>query len=335
MERFVYISNDVLSLVECKPCDDRALYESWLDPDVQRGFNGIYVTSFEEFAKQNEIDKPTRFTAMIRLDDTNEIIGTVGISPPEDIADLTIRIFKPFRKKGYGTAAFALATKYIAGVLKIAELHAGAYADNIGSQKMLKKCGYIPYPEGNIAEKHYITREDMIQMDFIYKPITVRPAVPTDAPDMAEVHMRSWEAAYKDIIPAEYIKEKNATRPAMWQNSLAEGKYPHMVIQKNGKTVGNMCVAPPQDDDADENVYELHRIYLHPDYYRQGIGTQAMEYAYDIALSKGKTVMTVWVLAENANSIRFYEKCGFMPDGKTKILNCGKPLTAIRMRKDL
>jgi L-amino acid N-acyltransferase YncA len=168
-----------------------------------------------------------------------------------------------------------------------------------------------------------------------HNTITIRPAVPADAPDMAEVHMRSWEVAYKDIIPAEYIREKNATRPAMWQNSLAEGKYPHMVIQKNGKTVGNMCVAPPQDDDVDENVYELHGIYLHPDYYRQKIGTQAMEFAYDIARNLGKTVMTVWVFADTTNSIKFYEKCGFIPDGKTKILDCGKPLTAIRMRKDL
>jgi len=35
-------------------------------------------------------------------------------------------------------------------------------------------------------------------MDFIYKPIAIRLAVPADAPDMAEIHMRSWEVAYKD-----------------------------------------------------------------------------------------------------------------------------------------
>ena len=165
--------------------------------------------------------------------------------------------------------------------------------------------------------------------------ITIRLATPADAPDMAEVHMRSWEVAYKDIIPEEYIRDKNATRPAMWEKSLAEGKYPHRVIQLNGKTVGNMCVAPPQDDDLDDNFYELHGIYLHPDYYRQGIGTQAMSVALDIARNLDKKFLTVWVFAENINSIKFYEKCGFVADGKTKILNCGKPLTAIRMRREL
>ena len=166
MDRTVYISNDVVSLVEYRPCDDRALYESWLDPDVQQGFNGIYVTSFEEFTKR---DKHTQFTAMIRLDGTGEMIGTVGISPPEDIADLTIRIYKPYRRQGYGTSAFALATTYAVEVLGITELHAGAYPDNTGSRKMLEQCGYRPYSAGNIPEKHYITGEDIVQLDYIYK----------------------------------------------------------------------------------------------------------------------------------------------------------------------
>jgi len=169
-KRTVYISNDILSLVEYQPCDDRILYESWLDPAVQHGFNGIYVTTFDEFTAQKSLDKPTTcFSSMIQLNNSGEIIGTVGISPPENTLDLTIRIFKPYRRQGYGTSAFALATKYAVDVLRIAELHAGAYPDNIGSQKMLKRCGYVPYPVGNIPEKHYITGEDIIQMDYIYK----------------------------------------------------------------------------------------------------------------------------------------------------------------------
>jgi len=48
-----------------------------------------------------------------------------------------------------------------------------------------------------------------------------------------------------------------------------------------------------------------------------------------------KTVMVVWVLAENANSILFYEKCGFVADGKTKTLEYGKAMRCIRMRRVL
>ncbi len=165
MNRAVYISNGTLSLVEYQCCDDRALYEDWLDPDTQKGYNGVFVTTFEDF-ETRKIRQ--RFFAMIQLNGTNEIIGAVGISPPETTADLAIWLFAPYRRKGYGTLAFALATKYAAEVLKIAELHAGAYPDNIGSQKMLRRCGYVPYPAGNVPEKHYLTGEDIIQTDYIW-----------------------------------------------------------------------------------------------------------------------------------------------------------------------
>ena len=174
-----------------------------------------------------------------------------------------------------------------------------------------------------------------IRLDYKRQNIAIRLAVPADAPDMAEIHMRSWEAAYKDIIPAEYIREKNAGRLEQWKRILTEMKYPQYVIQKNGKPDGIMCIASPQDDDLADDFYELHGIYLHSNYYRQGIGTQAMEFAFDTARNANKKFMTVWVFEDNINSVKFYEKCGFVPDGKTKILNFGKPLTAIRMRREL
>jgi RimJ/RimL family protein N-acetyltransferase len=118
---------------------------------------------------------------MIRLNASREIIGAVGISPPDTVADLAIWMFAPYRRKGYGTSAFALTTKYAIETLGISELHAGAYPDDIGSIKMLARCGYTPYPAGNVAEKHYITGEDIVQLDYIYKPeTTVRRIVSED-----------------------------------------------------------------------------------------------------------------------------------------------------------
>lgn len=165
--------------------------------------------------------------------------------------------------------------------------------------------------------------------------ITIRLAVPADATDMAEVHMCSWDAAYKDIIPAEYIRKKNATRPDLYKRVITEANKNTYVIQHNGKTIGIMKVASPMDTDVGVDFYELHYIYLHPDYFRQGIGTRAIEYAFDIARSLGKRYMTVWVLAENKNTINFYEKCGFKVDGISSERDFGKILKSIRMRRAL
>ncbi len=165
--------------------------------------------------------------------------------------------------------------------------------------------------------------------------ITIRLAVPADAPDMAEIHMRSWEAAYKDIIPMEYIIEKNATRLQLYKRVITEENTKSFVAQCDGKTVGIMCVAPPNDKDVGDDFYELHYIYLHPDYFRQGIGTRVMEFAFDKARGVGKTAMTVWVFADNANAIRFYERCGFIADGCSKERDFGKTIKSIRMRRFL
>ena len=165
--------------------------------------------------------------------------------------------------------------------------------------------------------------------------ITIRFAIPADAPDMAEVCMRSWEAAYKDILPADYIREKNATRPELFKRVITDENENTYVIQKDEKTVGIMRIAPPQDDDVNENYYELHYIYLHPDHFRQGIGAQAVKFVFDKARELDKRFMTVCVFAENINSIKFYEKCGFEADGKTAVQNRGKEVVIIRMKADL
>ena len=48
--------------------------------------------------------------------------------------------------------------------------------------------------------------------------VNIRLAVPSDASDIAEILMRSWEAAYGNIIPTDFIEKKT---PCV-QNSLNE-----------------------------------------------------------------------------------------------------------------
>ena len=166
--------------------------------------------------------------------------------------------------------------------------------------------------------------------------VTIFLATPADALDMAEIHARSWEAAYKDFIPMEHIKEASAKRPDLWKRIVTNENTTHYIIQADGKTAGIMTIAPPKDDDVDDNYFELHGIYLHPDYFNKGIGTQAVNFAFDKARELGKKFMNVWVFAENENSIKFYEKCGFIADNKTNTHDhVTKVTVSMRMKKDL
>ena len=167
------------------------------------------------------------------------------------------------------------------------------------------------------------------------KNITIRLAVPDDAPDMAEVHMRSWEAAYKDIIPADYIREKNTESPALWEKILNGANTTQYIIKKDGKTAGMLGMGKSRDDDVSDGTYELMGLYLLPEYFRQGIGTQAMEFAFGKARSLDMKIITVWLLEDNFNAKMFYEKFGFVADGKSNERDFGKTLKSIRMRREL
>jgi len=163
----------------------------------------------------------------------------------------------------------------------------------------------------------------------------IRLATPADAQDMAEVGMRSWEVAYKEILPADYIREKNATRPDLFKRVITDENQNSYVIQLGGKTVGIMKLDAPVDDDLTDEYYELHYIYLHPDYFRQGIGAKAMDFAMEKARELGKKHISLWVISENTSSVKFYEKCGYRRDGHTRMQNRGHDVEIIRMTRQV
>ena len=151
----------------------------------------------------------------------NKLIGMVAvrcIDRKNNIAEMKrLYILPKYQGKGYGDMLFKYALDYAKeqgySVMRLDTRH-----DRAASLHLINKYKFQRverYNDNEFAELYFeldLTKHDMGGFGI---NITIRPAVLTDAPDMAEVHMRSWEVAYKDIIPAEYIKEKNATRPAM------------------------------------------------------------------------------------------------------------------------
>ena len=172
MERKIYLLDEVLSLSEYIELeDDLGSYHCWQDEETQSGYNHKFTLSFEEWAENRSI-KP-RFIATIKMLSDNATIGAIFLSPEDTPPDLAIMIYKPYRGKGYGTRAFLLGIKYCFESLSLDYLYAGCYPHNISSMKMLQKCGFKPHPEGNQNEKHYLTGEDIVQLDFVkYKPPT-------------------------------------------------------------------------------------------------------------------------------------------------------------------
>ena len=165
--------------------------------------------------------------------------------------------------------------------------------------------------------------------------LQIRLATPYDIPEMIEVHRLSWEAAYRGIIPDSYIEEMNTRRPGSFTAMITPENTTQHIIIREGTVVGILGIDEPRDEDLDSQYYELQGIYLHPDYYRQGIGSEAMEFAYSLARNLGKTFMVLWVLDENQAATDFYEMQGFCADGASRVYYFGREMEGIRMRKAL
>ena len=164
--RKIFIKNNIISLAEYLQSDDWDCYNLWLDEEVQKGYNHKFNETFEEYSQS---EYKSLWNAIIILNDSGELIGEIGVSEVNDLQlpDLSIRIFKQYRSRGLGTMAFSMSAKYCFDVLKLDKIYAGCYPDNIKSRKMIEKCCFIPHPEGNVEEKHYITGEPVTQFDFV------------------------------------------------------------------------------------------------------------------------------------------------------------------------
>jgi len=59
------------------------------------------------------------------------------------------------------------------------------------------------------------------------------------------------------------------------------------------------------------HVGEIHEVFVHPNYRRQGIGSTLLKKAIEYAKSRNRKIAGLWVGVENYEAKKFYEKFGF------------------------
>lgn len=168
----------------------------------------------------------------------------------------------------------------------------------------------------------------------------IRDATVLDAARIAEVHVRSWQAAYRGHMPPEYLAGLDpADRLPRWQQRLSEPGPGDEVLVADGPdgVCGFSGFGPTRDDDEDPGqVGEIRAIYLLPAVMSTGIGRLLMGVSIEHLGRAGYRDVTLWVLAANARARRFYERAGFRPDGGVKIDDSeGFRLEEVRYRRPL
>ena len=165
----------------------------------------------------------------------------------------------------------------------------------------------------------------------------IREAKRRDADAIADVHVTTWQAAYRDVMPDEFLDTLSVAGRAMQWDGILQNPEPRsqaFVAEEDGEIVGFVHCGACRDDDIQEfDAGEVYAIYVHPDRWGEGIGSDLLRRAVEFLEEADYDFAALWVLAENRGSRDFYEKAGFIPDGTEKVEEQGgRDLVHVRYR---
>ncbi len=164
----------------------------------------------------------------------------------------------------------------------------------------------------------------------------IRKALPRDAHAIAQVHISSWQAAYADLMPADYLNALTATlarRESRWASSIESGESVVFVAQSNNQVVGWIAVGASRDDDAvGTHIGEVSALYVSPGAWQTGVGLALWKAGLEHLREQGHRRATLWVLAGNERAIRFYRRagCSEEPGSGRNLQRGGVTLTEVR-----
>ncbi|HLJ30121.1 MAG TPA: GNAT family N-acetyltransferase [Candidatus Angelobacter sp.] len=166
----------------------------------------------------------------------------------------------------------------------------------------------------------------------------IRSATPVDARAIATIHVEAWRAAYRGIVPDEYLDSLSIDgRESAWRQNLLTADTSTWVAQESDAIVGWISAGPSRDTDAGTSAGEIWAVYVAPGCWGKGVGRSLCVQAERHLRTEGFIAVTLWVLKDNERAVKFYQSNGFVLDiGATKeIERGGKTLSEVRFRKPL
>jgi GNAT superfamily N-acetyltransferase len=148
----------------------------------------------------------------------------------------------------------------------------------------------------------------------------LRPAEPADAMAVARVHVRSWQAAYRGLMPDDYLDQlRPEDRAKKYTFASVDPLQPQTIVAiEAGAIHGFATTAPARGEMADRDMPgygELCALYVDPEQWGRGIGVALISAARAGLVDQGFRNAMLWVLAGNVRAERFYRMDGWLPDG--------------------
>ncbi len=151
----------------------------------------------------------------------------------------------------------------------------------------------------------------------------IRQAEVDDAARLGRVHVETWRATYRGILPDEYLDALSDIRQAaFWSRVLDDHDRvggAHVAEDEDAGVVG-FCDSGPERGGA-PGWGEIMAIYILPEWQRQGLGRRLVGASGAHLTAEGLDSLAVWALEDNP-ARAFYTALGGAPAEKRR-LNIG------------
>jgi GNAT superfamily N-acetyltransferase len=149
--------------------------------------------------------------------------------------------------------------------------------------------------------------------------VEIRDARAGDEAQVADVHVRAWKAAYRGLLPDDYLDALTPEhRIPGYRFGSPEDRDPQTVLAVEGQALlGFATFGPSRDADA-PGAGELFALYVDPARWRTGAGRALLRATRERLHGRGHEEAILWVLDGNEPAARFYAADGWSRDGASR-----------------
>jgi ribosomal protein S18 acetylase RimI-like enzyme len=152
---------------------------------------------------------------------------------------------------------------------------------------------------------------------------------------MVDLQLESWREAFVPILPSEFrLPDAESFAPRLAEALRGVGVHSTLALDGD-RLLGWVTYGTNRDHDVGPGDAELRSIFVHPEAWRDGVGSSLLGHALTALAAEGYSAATLWSFDDNERANRFYERHGFERDGGKQRREFSAGALEVRYRRRL